>query len=425
MKFKWSRYIPHSPLPQQVGFLMLTCNEAIYGGAAGGGKSDALLMGGLQYFDIPGYAGIIFRKTYGDLALPGALMDRSKDWLTGKAHWSEQNKTWTSPEGGTLTFGYLDNDADIYRYQSAEFQFIGFDELTQFKARQYQYLFSRLRRLKSVDIPLRMRSASNPGGQGHEWVKQRFLIEGPTHGRPFIPAKLEDNPHLDIKEYEASLSKLDPVTRAQLRMGDWGARQEGGMFQEQWFKIIDAAPNDCRWLRYWDLAATEKNDNNEPDFTAGALVGVNLKNNIFIKDIRRLRGTPQAVEALIKQTAQLDGMGTYIYMEQEAGSSGKAVIDYYSRNVLMGYCFYGDKPSADKSTRAAPVSSQAEAGNVYLVRGPWINDFLDEAQTFPNGAHDDQVDAVSGAFSKLVVGNSFDSWDVALTAMINKQKEVT
>ena len=88
-------------------------------------------------------------------------------------------------------------------------------------------------------------------------------------------------------------------------------------------------------------------------------------------------------------------------MEQEPGSSGVNTIDHYRRRILAGFAFYGNRTTGSKEMRANPVSSQAEAGNIKLVRGPWINDFLDEAELFPHGAHDDQVDAVSGAFEQL------------------------
>jgi predicted phage terminase large subunit-like protein len=376
--------------------------EAFYGGAAGGGKSDALLMAALQYIDQPGYAAILFRKTYADLILPGALMDRAREWLGGTdAQWKESEKTYHFPSEATLTFGYLDNDADVYRYQSSEFQFVGFDELTQFKEFQYRYLFSRVRRLKTADVPLRMRAASNPGNIGHDWVKQRFLIEGADKGRPFIRATLQDNPFLDQESYIKGLENLDPTTRQQLLNGNWDARADGGKFKREWFKLDEAAPNNARYVRYWDMAATEKNSKNDPDWTAGCLLGKTPEGMYFIKDVRHRRGTPQQIEALITQTAQLDGPKVTVYMEQEPGASGKSLIDYYTRQVLGGFTFYGDKPQADKTTRADPVSSQAEAGNIHIVQGTWINDFLDELESFPNGSHDDQVDALSGAFAQL------------------------
>jgi hypothetical protein len=213
-------YVPHEPTPPQRAFLGLTCREALYGGAAGGGKSDALLMDALQHVHVPKYSAILFRRTYTDLALPGAIMDRSHDWLSATdAKWNDRDKTWVFPSGASLTFGYLDGPRDHYRYQGSEFQYVGFDELTQFLEKQYLYLFSRLRKSVDIDVPLKMRGATNPGDIGHEWVKRRFLEE--PEGRQFVPAKLEDNPHLDLHEYEQALAQLDPVTRQQLRDGLW------------------------------------------------------------------------------------------------------------------------------------------------------------------------------------------------------------
>ena len=393
-----------------MAFLLLDNEEAFYGGAAGGGKSDALLMAALQYVDIPGYAALLFRKTFQDLAQPGALMDRAREWLSGTdATWKDSEKTWHFPSGATLTFGYLDNDNDHFRYQGIEVQMVGFDEVTQHKEFQYRYLFSRLRRLLGSEVPIRMRSASNPGGIGHDWVKQRFITEGLSKGRVFIPASLSDNPFLDREQYEKSLMNLDPTTRQQLLSGDWNARTDGGKFQRVWFNVVDTAPSDCRWVRYWDMAATEKNDHNDPDWTAGCKLGITPQKTYYIADMRHLRASPQGTEALITQTAALDGKQIKIYIEQEPGASGKSLIDYYIRQ-LSGYTVYGDKKSASKTAQADPVSSQAQAGNFYLVRGAWINDFLDEAESFPNGSHDDQVDAISGAFAQLTADNTFDTW---------------
>ncbi|USK72670.1 phage terminase large subunit [Peribacillus asahii] len=395
-------YIPNKPTIKQMEFLLLNNKEALYGGAAGGGKSDALLMAALQYVHVPNYAAILFRRTYKDLSLPGALMDRAHTWLDKTdAHWSDTMKTWTFPSGATLTFAYLASENDKYNYQGSEYQFVGFDELTQFEASQYRYLFSRLRRLKGSTVPIRARVASNPGGRGHEWVKQRFLEEGETKGRIFIPAKLDDNPFLDTAEYEQSLMELDPVTRRQLREGDWDVRADGNKFKRHWFEIVDDFPADSRKVRYWDLAATEPKPGKDPDWTSGAKLAE--KDGIYyIVNITKTRSTPKVVEDLIRQTAELDGVETTIHMEQEPGSSGVNTIDHYRRRVLKGFAFYGDKVSGSKEVRANPLSAAAEAGNVKLVRGAWINDFLDEIVGFPNdSAHDDQVDSVSGAFAKL------------------------
>ena len=173
-----NRYIPHEPTEKQALFLLHDhIPEILYGGSAGGGKSDALLMAALQYVHVPGYAALLLRRTFPDLSLPEAIMSRSFEWLQGTdAIWHDKEKTWKFPSGATLTFGYLDAPRDHYRYQGSAFQFIGFDELTQFKENQYLYLHSRLRRLAGAEVPLRMRAASNPG----DIVFDPFLGSGTT-----------------------------------------------------------------------------------------------------------------------------------------------------------------------------------------------------------------------------------------------------
>jgi len=410
---RMTKYVPHQPTPKQAAFLVLPQKEAFYGGAAGGGKSDALLMAALQYVDKPDYAAIIFRKTYSDLALPGALLERAQRWLAPTdAAWNGQDKVWTFPSGATLSFGYLDHEDQKYRYQSAQFNFVAFDELTQFAETQYRYLFSRMRRDAASGIPTRMRSAANPGGVGHEWVRQRFIVEGPSHGRIFIPAGLADNPYLDQEDYRESLMELDPVTRAQLLNGDWGAKQQGGMFRRDWFEIVDEMPTRVMGdrkgqaqviasVRHWDLAATEvdKAKSFVPDWTVGLKLTLTDEGLFYVEDVIRVQMSPRNVEKLIGNTAQRDGKyRTVIQMEQEPGSAGAHVIDHYRRHVLLGYVFRGAKPSGSKEVRAQPVSSAAEGGLIKLCRGAWINTFIDEVEAFPVSEFKDQVDTLSASF---------------------------
>lgn len=401
----YNEFIPHHPTDKQAYFLIHDhIPEILYGGAAGGGKSDALLMAALQYANHPGYAALILRRTYSDLALPGAIMDRAHEWLGNtKAHWNNTTTTWEFPSGATLTFGYLQGPRDHFRYQGSEFQFVGFDELTQFKETQYLYLHSRLRRLSDSSIPLRMRCASNPGDIGHEWVKERFIssIVNPQTTM-FIPATLEDNPYLDKETYIQSLMKLDPVTREQLLSGNWDVRLEGGLFKRQWFTVVDDYPRDVITLRYWDKAASQ----GKGDYTAGALLGI-IQGKVYIINMQHERLNPGGVEALIKQTAAVDGQQTMIRIEQEPGSAGVDVIDHYARYVLQGYNFKGIRSTGSKVSRAGAIATAAEMGNVYIVRGAWNAAFLEEVSVFPNEAyHDDQVDAVSGAYNALTLGMS-------------------
>lgn len=415
-------------------------------------NSDALLMAALQYVDVPGYSALLLRRTWADLMLPGAIMDRTSSWLSDTdAHPKDGGRTWVFPSGARITFGYLQYDKDKYRYQSAEFQFVGFDELTQFQEETYKYLFSRIRRpsisclncktsMKRVqgsyvhanvgvickttmpdpkviaqyppakdgmtlfDVPLRMRGATNPGGIGHAWVRDRFVnAETREKDAIFVPALLRDNPSIDQEEYMKSLEHLSMLDKERLLNGDWDVSVEGIMFQRFWFGHIREAPSKTKWVRYWDMAATK-----DGDWTVGCKLGLTPEKTWIIADIKRARLTAQNVERLILATANEDGQSVQIRMEQEGGSSGLAMIDHYSRNVLLGYSFKGHRPTGAKEIRAQPVSISAEAGNMAILTTPnggtpsWVGAFLDEVSMFPSkGVHDDQVDALSGAFNVL------------------------
>ena len=374
-------------------------------------NSAGLLAAALQYVRVPGYAALILRRKFTDLELPGSLIPRSHEWLRGTdAKWNGSKHEWIFPSGATLGFGYLEVEADKYRYQSSEFQCIAFDELSQFTETQYTYLFSRLRRLESSNIPLRMLSGSNPGGVGHEWVRKRFVLGSGKLIRAFIPARLEDNPFVDREAYELSLSQLDPVTRAQLRHGDWRIRPEGNMFKRIWFedKFVDAknVPELRQIVRCWDLAATE---GPKADFTAGAKIGVTTKGDYFILNVTRFKSTPRDVEDTIAATAREDGHAVTIRLEEEPGSAGKGQVEHYQRNVLLGFAVYGRRSTGEKITRAKAFSAACEQGRVYIVKGHWNDEFLDELCAFPAEGHDDQVDAAAGAFNELSEVVGFDS----------------
>jgi predicted phage terminase large subunit-like protein len=388
-----------TPTPKQTAFLLLDyIREVFFGGAAGGGKSVALLMAALQYVDFPQYSALLLRRTFAQLEKRGALLDMANDWLAGTdAHRVDGGRKWTFPSGATLEFGYIDCDKDKYNYQSARYHFVGFDELTQFEEDWYRYLFSRTRRTQDdiSNIPIRVRSASNPGNIGHEWVRQRFLIEANPE-RLFVPSKLDDNPHLDRDDYATSMREgLRAIDLAQLLDGNWEIRPSGGLFRREWFDTVDDYPHDAIVVRYWDLAAT-----NEGDWTVGLKLAE--KNGVYyVLDVQRIRATPLVVEQLVKAVAGMDGKSTHIYMEQEPGSSGVANVDNYARRVLQGYIFRADRKTGDKYVRALPVSAAAEHHNIKLTRGRWLGAFIDEVEAFPETLHDDQVDALTGAFDAI------------------------
>lgn len=406
---KFPPFCPEEPSINQKVFLRTYSLEALFGGAAGGGKSSALLMAAMQYVDVPGYSAILFRRTFADLSLPGALMDRFRSWVKehDDVHWNGNSFIATFPSGARISFGYLNNSNDYLRYKGSEFQFIGMDEVTEIRESDYRYLFSRLRRPASgpvSQVPLRMRCASNPAPN---WVRQRFIVEGREEGRIFVPSKLKDNPGIDAVSYRQALSALDPVERRRLEEGDWWSTTLGSLFDRTSFIIIDnnEIPNitsSGRVVRFWDLAATEvSSSNSDPDWTVGTLMlfdaGV-----AYVLDVKRIRARGEKVEQLIAQTALEDGHGVTIVMEQEPGSSGKALIDQYARYVLAGYALVALRSTGDKQTRARPFAAATANGNVRLVRSGWLTAWLDEFASFPEAAdHDDQVDSAVGAYTYL------------------------
>lgn len=221
---------PH-PGPQ-TKFLASPAHEALYGGAAGGGKSDALLFGALRQVDHPEYRALILRRTFPELR---ELMDRALPVFTAiGATWNATEKRFRFPSGAVVEFGYCATYAEVLQYQGKAYQFIGWDELGQIaEERIWTYLISRNRPTAPGQI-LQMRASANPGGAGHHWLKKRFVRPCPPDGTPvvvdgftraFIAARLSDNPTLmeNDPSYGQRLALLPELERRWLRDGDWEA----------------------------------------------------------------------------------------------------------------------------------------------------------------------------------------------------------
>lgn len=411
-------YVAHSPTPVQRVFLCLTTLEAFFGGAAGGGKSDALLMAALQFADVPGYAALLLRRSYADLSLPGALLDRAREWLgPTDARYAPTEHTWHFPSGASLTFGYLEHDGDEQRYRSAEFQMVGFDEVTQFSEASYRFLASRLRRTigahgpapdgLTVDrVPLRLRSASNPGDRGHAWVKRRLVDDRSRDpGTVFVPSRLEDNPHIDQAEYERALQLLDPIGWERFRFGDWTVRDPGEVLDASRIVLVEEPWDDhprYERVRYWDLASTALRPGGDPDWTVGTLLARDAETGLWrVEHQARTRAEPHDVEALLARTAADDGRRVPIVVEQEPGASGKAFVSHLARNVLVGYRVEGDRPTGPKETRIRALAPTIARGELSAVQGSWLAALLDEVDAYPHVPHDDAVDSLAGAFAHL------------------------
>lgn len=278
-------------------------------------------MAALQYVNDPDYSALLLRRTYADLSLPGALMDRANQWLMGtSAKWNGNEKQWTFPSGAKIQFGYMEAEKDKYRYQGAEFQFVGFDELTQFSETQYKYLISRLRRLDGVKVPLRIRAATNPGGFGHKWVFKRFVDPTTSEGRIFVPARLEDNPHLNQDEYRESLALLDEVTRRQLMEGEWIDDTTGLIYKMSAHNLIDSAPDDLLYILSIDLGAAANDAT-----TAFCLLGYayHRKQVYCIKSWTKAGMFPSAIADVIHQVNRTHPLNRII---MDAGALGAGYV---------------------------------------------------------------------------------------------------
>ncbi|MBO5299030.1 MAG: terminase family protein, partial [Clostridia bacterium] len=241
------------PQERQAAFLERSEYEAFYGGAAGGGKSMALIMEALRQVKIPHYRGLILRKTYPQLS---DIIDVSRFYYKKaypRAKYNETAHCWTFPSGSKIYFGSMHRTADRTNYQGKQYDFIGFDELTQFTWDEYSYLFSR-NRPSGPGTLCYVRATGNPGGIGHGWVKERFITPAPagtpitqsftirlpngkaverTRKRIFIPSSVFDNPALlsNAPEYLESLAMLPAAEREALLYGSWDSFS-GQVFSE-------------------------------------------------------------------------------------------------------------------------------------------------------------------------------------------------
>ena len=444
-----------SPQPgPQEDFAACEADIAIFGGAAGGGKSYALLLEPLRFAPVmPGFQAVIFRRTTTDIRKPGGLWDEScaiYSQIGGTP--LQQPLEWVWTKGGKIKFGHLEHESTKYDWHGAQLAFIGFDELTHFSRSQFFYMLSRLR--SGTGIQPYIRGTCNPDADSWVahliawWIDQdtglaipersgviRWFIredetllwadskeecvrlygdsslpmDHPDQVMPlsftFIHSSLDDNQALLKKDpsYRSKLKGLDRVSRARLLGANWKIRPSAGMyFQRSWCEFVDVAPPGVRWVRAWDLAATEKTDGNDPDWTIGVKMGRHPQTGrYYIAHAARGRLRPQGVLDMIKGRAAGDGNQCTVSIPQDPGQAGKTQVAYYA-NELSGYKLHWSTERGDKLSRFTPFSSQAEAGNVVIVRWEGMDDYLDALESFPpdgDRGHDDDADATARAFA--------------------------
>jgi len=431
------------PGPQEA-FLASPADIGIYGGAAGGGKSFALLLEPLRHIGNPAFRAVIFRRTAKQIRNEGGLWDAARQ-IYGPlgAVAKETDLLWRFPSGATISFGAMEHEKNRYDWQGTEITYLGFDELTHFTERQFFYLLSRNR--STSGIRPYVRATCNPDADS--WVKPlinwwideldgyadpdksgrcRYFVrddnqlvwghEPATLARDypdqmpksltFVAANITDNKALLSKDpaYRANLAALDAVERERLLNGNWKIRPEAGAyFKRHWFDWVDQMPKEITAaVRGWDLAATAEGEGkaSSPDWTASALVARQADGGFVVLNVSRFRGSPGQVEQELQQIARMDGTRVEIALPQDPGQAGKAQARHLNR-LLAGYRVKARPVSGSKVTRAAAFSAQVEAGNVKLLRAPWNEAFLNELEAFPAGRHDDQLDAVVEAFNAL------------------------
>ena len=430
--------------PQEL-FLSTPADVALYGGSAGGGKTWALLLEPLRHIANKKFGGVIFRKEQTQIMQEGGLFDEAMNIypLHGATQVKAPKPKFTFPSGARIGFDLI---SDLASKQGAQYAFVGFDELTHFSKQEFFYILSRLRSTSGVKPYVR--ATCNPDADSWVagfiawWINQETGLPIPerggvvryfaivnelvvwadskeemldVHGRElcksftFVPATVHDNRKLlDIDpNYLANLEALPLVDRERLLGGNWKIKPAAGMyFRRHEARVIDQIKDPVRkWVRSWDLAATEadaiqtsKAKNKDPDWTVGLLYAELYNGRTVVADVKRFRKRGAEVETTIISTAGEDPPGTVVTIPQDPGAAGKAQAERIAQ-LLRAYNVKIIQISKDKVSRAGPVSSQWQLGNVSVVKAGWNDAFFSELEQFPDGAHDDQVDPLSDAHS--------------------------
>lgn len=438
----------------QTSFLACPADVVVFGGSAGGGKTYALQLEMVRHHKEADFTGLVLRRKMPQIESPGGLWDTSRPILTAFGARPRGKPTYDArfPSTALIKFSHLEQEKDLDNYQGAEIAFIAFEEATQFTRRQFNYMLSRNRSRCSVrgymrltcnpdpdsyvaelvawylddggfphpDKSGRIRYFAQEDGDAYIWgaTREEVVEQSPRIQEEireglgsieelvlsfaFIPAKLEDNPALIAKDpgYRAKLNALSYVDRMRLLGGNWFVRESAGtMFRREWFNLVDDYPRDARIVRYWDLAGSKRR---RSDPTAGVKVA-EKDGRFWLLDVKNRKGNPHETEGMIGFTAAEDGHAVDIGIEQEIGGASLFAIDALQRGVLKGFSVYPVpiRGEGTKIERAKPLSAAAQAGNVSVLRGAWNDEFFRQAEAFPEGAHDDIIDAGSGGMRML------------------------
>lgn len=455
--------------PQEM-FLATSADICIYGGAAGGGKTFGLLLEPLRHKNNKNFNAVIFRKDYTQVTAPGGLWDSSRKiycYVKGCYPLKTPKLHWIFKSGATINFAHLGNDEDCLSWQGSQVTMIGFDELTHFSEYQFFYMLSRNRTDSGV-APY-VRATCNPDADS--WVAEfiKWWIDQDT-GYPipersgkvrwmarlneviywfdtrqgaidaaiengmdyekavimaksvtFIASTLQDNKILMKNDpgYMANLMALALVERERLLFGNWKIKAAAGlMFKRTKVNMLEVLPTDViLWARGWDLAATSEDEDGEPAYTAGVLIGKRKNGRYIVADVINRRLDSAEVRELIKMTCIADKAkyGRVITrLPQDPGQAGKAQAQSFLK-FLSGFAVKILPESGDKVTRAEPFSAQwlglegMDKGNVDILAADWNEMYFNQLESFPQSQFKDMVDASSSAFSEIENGLTYSA----------------
>ena len=359
---------------------------------------------------------------------------------------------------GKVMFAHIERDEELEKWQGSQICEIGFDELTHFSENTFFFMLSRNR--SACGVKPFVRATCNPDSDSwvakfiEWWIDQdtgypipersgaiRWMIrrdetiywadrkeelweqfnletdeeKSEPKSVTFIMSSVYDNKELLKVDpgYLANLKALSLIQRERLLKGNWKIRSAAGLFfkRTQLGEIFEKVPKDVvRWVRCWDLAATEKNEGGDPAYTAGVLIGKRNNGRYVIADVINKQMSASDVRKTIKLTAQVD-RATYkrvrIRLPKDPGQAGKDQAESYIK-YLAGFDVCAVAETGSKEARAEPMAAQWQAGNFDIVYGPWNEEYLLQLENFPDGKFKDMVDASANGFAELEARSSFD-----------------
>lgn len=436
-------------------FLSTSADIAIYGGAAGGGKTWAALYEPLRHKANPDFEAVIFRRTRPQIKQPGGLLsESSKFYPSLGAGVNLTELIWQFRSGMRIRLAQLQHEKTKFEWQGSQIALAIFDELTHFSEGQFFYIVSRMR--STCGVRPYMRATCNADSESwvatfiawwidpdtglpileRSGVLRYFVRDGDTivwgnsidelralvpqwtdaQFKPksvtFIAARVYDNPAL-LKadpDYLANLFSLPLVIREQLLGGNWKIRAAAGLlFKERWFGFASSVPPDAKMVRWWDIAATVAAKGKSPDWTVGLLMARTREDRFIVVDVIRFRGSPHEVQSQIVATARADvaryGKRVAVGLPTDPAAGGKFQVSVLTRS-LAGYDVRTMAERGAKVERFRPYSAQVEAGNVDVMAGDWNKDFFIEHEAVPKSQFDDQVDAGANALQMLTESKS-------------------